>query len=574
MTEQMATAKPSPAIRITKSQSSASLSTPPGTAMRHTFMSPVAERSMEESPTSSILTSSTIKPDTGASPSQIPVARLKRLDSLSNTSSPASPSLRRSNTLDSPRGSPQSKSPLSPSRHGITSNLNRSTNSRNIASLASAGSPGPLKYPSTHRTLGTSTPLRPAALRRGSDASSVYAAKRQEISSKTANLVARLQGISAAHKTVVRKTSGSFHRVAHGVASAISHGNNRLNRSVSQQSDQSEQQTGHSLPGVVQGDISTVSTNSPGSWVLIKDQHMGEISYHDSVQTDRDISKTTILARDDASLTLKPPSVLRSGKTLPARPGIPSPLNQSVSGSNSRNVLSVHNRNMRVPSTVSNTTVASSSTSESNRPVNPAGELRVPAYHRPSSSMSQRESDHDDWARTDINLNHATAMADKPPSATLARSLHATNERPRSRQDDHRLNPRQTKNAGSLPPIAPPPSRHPGVNTRSNRRIEPPSHLTAMEQQDLPPRTSSVRTQPRVSSRHLPTQQKPAASGAAAGSYIPRRSVSGRRPLSMSVVTQEVPPLPEGALAHVEAGRKAAGIGIGYPSSPKKNGLR
>jgi hypothetical protein len=42
----------------------------------------------------------------------------------------------------------------------------------------------------------------------------------------------------------------------------------------------------------------------------------------------------------------------------------------------------------------------------------------------------------------------------------------------------------------------------------------------------------------------------------------------------MSVATQEVPPLPVDALAHVEAGRRAAGIGMGYPSSPRKTGLR
>lgn len=571
LTEQMAVTQPSPAIRITKSQSSASLSTPPGTAMRHTFMSPVAEQSMEESPATSIMTNSTIKADTGASPSQIPVARLKRLDSLSSTSSPTSPSLRRSNTLDSPRSSPQGRMPLSPSRYGISSNLNRSTNSRNIASLVSAGSPAPLKYPSTHRNMGTSTPLRPAALRKGSDASSVYAAKRQEISSKTANLVARLQGISAAHKTVVRKTSGSFQRVAHGVASAISHGNNRLNRSVSQQSDQSEQQTGHAVPGIVQGDISTVSTNSPGSWVMIKDQH-DESSHHDSGKAGRQGYRTTILPPGDDNSTLKPQSVLRSGKMLPARPGIPSPLNQSMSGSASRSNLALPNRSLRLASNASNTTTISSSTSDSNRPMTPVGESRVPAYHRPASSMSQRESDHDDWASSDMRASNATVTVDKPLSARLVRPQGATYERPRSRQDDHQLSSRQTRLPGNLQPIAPPPSRHPGVTTRSNRRIEPPARPTTKEQQDLPPRTSSVRTQSRVSSRQVPAQQKPVA--AVGGSGIPRRSVSGRRPVSMSVVPQEVPPLPEGALAHVEAGRRAAGIGIGLPSSPRKTGLR
>ncbi|KAJ9114173.1 hypothetical protein QFC20_001689 [Naganishia adeliensis] len=571
LTEQTAVTQPSPAIRITKSQSSASLSTPPGTAMRHTFMSPVAEQSMEESPATSIMTNSTIKADTGASPSQIPVARLKRLDSLSSTSSPTSPSLRRSNTLDSPRSSPQGRMPLSPSRYGISSNLNRSTNSRNIASLVSAGSPAPLKYPSTHRNMGTSTPLRPAALRKGSDASSVYAAKRQEISSKTANLVARLQGISAAHKTVVRKTSGSFQRVAHGVASAISHGNNRLNRSVSQQSDQSEQQTGHAVPGIVQGDISTVSTNSPGSWVVIKDQH-GESSHHDSGKAGRQGYRTTILPPGDDNNTLKPHSVLRSGKMLPARPGIPSPLNQSMSGSASRSNLALPNRSLRLASNASNTTTISSSTSDSNRPMTPVGESRVPAYTRPASSMSQRESDHDDWASSDMRAGNATVTVDKPLSARLVRPHGATYERPRSRQDDHQLSSRQTRLPGNLQPIAPPPSRHPGVTTRSNRRIEPPARPTTKEQQDLPPRTSSVRTQPRVSRRQVPAQQKPVA--AVGGSGIPRRSVSGRRPVSMSVVPQEVPPLPEGALAHVEAGRRAAGIGIGLPSSPRKTGLR
>lgn len=536
--------------------------------MRHTFMSPVAEQSTEESPATSVMTKSTIKADTALSPSHIPVARLKRLDSLSTTSSPGSPSLRRSNTLDSPRSSPQGRMPLSPS-HGISSNLNRSTNSRNIASLVSAGSPAQSKYLPTHRNMGTSTPLRPAALRKGSDASSVYAAKRQEISSKTANLVARLQGISAAHKTVVRKTSGSFQRVAHGVASAISHGNHRLHRSVSQQSDQTEQRTGHAVPGVVQGDISTVSTNSPGSWVMIKDQHQGDISHRDGGKNHG--FKASVLPPDDNSPTLKPHSVLRSGKTLPARPGIPSPLNQSMSSSHSRRNLAIPNRSVRLASNVSTATAASSSTSDSNRPVTPVGEARVPVYHRPSSSMSQRESDHGEWAGDDMQSSTATVTLEKPLSARTVRPQGAMYERPRSRQDDHRLGSRQTRAPGKLQPIAPPPSRHPGVTTRSSRRIEPPAQQARKESQDLPPRTSSVRTQPRISSRQVPAQQKPVA--VAGGSGIPRRSVSGRRPLSMSVAQQEVPPLPEGALAHVEAGRKAVGIGMGLPSSPRKTGM-
>lgn len=198
LSEQIETAKPSPAIRITKSQSSTALSTPPAITMRHAFMSPVQEQSMEESPSASNATNETIKPGSRISPSQIPIARLKRLNSLSGHS-PATPPLSRSSTIDSPQG----RSPLSPSRRGNPSNLNRSINSRNIASMVSAGSPGRTRHVATNRTMGTATPLRPVAHRNSSDASSVYAAKRQEISSKTAHLVARLQGISAAHKTVV-----------------------------------------------------------------------------------------------------------------------------------------------------------------------------------------------------------------------------------------------------------------------------------------------------------------------------------------------------------------------------------
>lgn len=301
---------------------------------------------------------------------------------------------------------------------------------------------------------------------------------------------------------------------------------------------------------------------------MIKDQHPGDVSQHDGGKIHG--FKATVLPPHDNS-TLKPHSVLRSGKTLPARPGIPSPLNQSTSGSISRRNLALPNRSMRMASNASNATTISSSTSDSTRPMTPVGESRVPAYHRPSSSMSHRESDHDDWNNGDLRSSVATVTADKPLSARMVRPQGATHERPRSRQDDHQLSSRQTGTPGNLQPIAPPPSRHPGVNTRSNRRIEPPIQPTK-ESQDLPPRTSSVRTQARVSSHQVPAQQKPSAT--AGGSGIPRRSVSGRRPVSMMAASQEVPPLPEGALAHVEAGRKAVGIGMGLPSSPRKTGVR
>lgn len=301
---------------------------------------------------------------------------------------------------------------------------------------------------------------------------------------------------------------------------------------------------------------------------MIKDQHQGDISHRDGGKNHG--FKASVLSPDDNS-TLKPHSVLRSGKTLPARPGIPSPLNQSMSSSHSRRNLAIPNRSVRLASNVSTATAASSSTSDSNRPVTPVGEARVPVYHRPSSSMSQRESDHGEWAGDDMQSSTATVTLEKPLSARAVRPQGAMYERPRSRQDDHRLGSRQTRAPGKLQPIAPPPSRHPGVTTRSSRRIEPPAQQARKESQDLPPRTSSVRTQPRTSSRQVPAQQKPVA--VAGGSGIPRRSVSGRRPLSLSVAQQEVPPLPEGALAHVEAGRKAVGIGMGLPSSPRKTGM-
>lgn len=533
--------------------------------MRHAFMSPVQEQSMEESPSASIVTNSTIKADTGISPSQIPVAKSKRLSSLGGTS-PTTPSLRRSSTIDSPRGSPKGMSPLSPSRFG-TSNLNRSTNMRNIASMVSAGSPAPARQLATNRTMGTSTPLRPVAMRNNSDASSVYAAKRQEISSKTAHLVARLQGISAAHKTVVRKTSGSFQRVAHGVASAISHGNNRLGRSVSQQSDYSEQQTGHAMPGAAQGDISTISTNSPGSWVMIKDQSQGTTDSATARHYGGDATEKG--SPEDHSSRLQPPSI-RLGKPLPSRLGIPSPLNKSMTRSNTKAELRPQTRSMRFSSAVSNTTAISSSTSDSLRPVTPVGDFRTPTYRPSTPSASQRDSGEDDEAGMDGKTN-LTSSTSRPPTTTLLSPSARQPERPRSRQEQHRPSSRQIHHADDIHPIPPPPGRLPGASTRSHRRIEPPQ--ATRETQDLPPRTTSVQTRPRVSSRQIPARGEQSQL-AASSSSIPRRSVSGRRPASMSVATQEVPPMPVDALAHVEAGRRAAGIGIGYPSSPRKTGLR
>lgn len=562
LSEQIETAKPSPAIGITKSQSSTALSTPPAITMRHAFMSPVQEQSMEESPSASNATNDTIKPGTGISPSQIPVARLKRLNSLSGHS-PATPPLRRSSTIDSPRGSPQGRSPLSPSRHGNPSNLNRSANSRNIASMVSTGSPGRARHVATNRTMGTSTPLRPVALRNSSDASSVYAAKRQEISSKTAHLVARLQGISAAHKTVVRKTSGGFQRVAHGVASAISNGNNRLGRSVSRQSDHAEQ-TGHAEPSGTQGDISTISTNSPGSWVVVKDHHQGTANAAADQHSEGDASKPKVSPKDHEQ-HLRAPTV-RAGKPLPSRLGIPSPLSKPMTRSRTKTDLAAHDRGMRFPSTVSNATATSSSTSGSLRPVTPVGDLKTTRPATPGAT--QRDSDEEDDIDAYGKPRLTSSTTRQPKSALLSPALGQP-QRPRSRQEQQPSS-RRTPHRDEIHPIPPPPGRLPGASTRSHRRIEPPAR--SIEQQDLPSRTTSVQYPTRVSSRQTPARTEQSGLTTSTSS-IPRRSVSGRRPVSISVVAQEVPPLPADALAHVEAGRRAA-IGFGYPSSPRKTGLR
>ncbi|GHJ85002.1 hypothetical protein NliqN6_1404 [Naganishia liquefaciens] len=562
LSEQIETVKPSPAIRITKSQSSIALSTPPAITMRHAFMSPVQEQSIEESPSTFNETSETIKTGSGISPSQIPVARLKRLNSLSGHS-PATPPLRRSNTIDSPRGSPQGRSPLSPSRHANSSNLNRSTNSRNIASMVSAGSPSRSRYVPTNRTLGTSTPLRPVALRNSSDASSVYAAKRQEISSKTAHLVARLQGISAAHKTVVRKTSGGFQRVAHGVASAISNGNNRLGRSASRQSDHTEQ-TGHAEPDVTQGDISTLSTNSPGSWVVIKDQQQG--SSHAAKQHSTPVAPEPRISPKDHDQRLQTPGT-RAGRPLPSRLGIPSPLSKPMTRSRTKTDLAAHGRGTRFPSGVSNVTATSSSTSGSLRPVTPVGDLRT---NRPATpGLGPRDSGDEDETDAYGKPDLTSSTTRQPRSALLSPSLGQP-QRPRSRQEQYASSRRNTRKE-DLHPIPAPPGRIPGGVTRSQRRIEPPARSTP--QQDLAPNPTIVQTRPRVSSRQTPARTEQSGLTVSTSS-IPRRSISGRRPVSMSVVATEVPPMPADALAQVEAGRRAAGIGIGYPSSPHKTGVR
>ncbi|KAJ9117585.1 hypothetical protein QFC22_004435 [Naganishia vaughanmartiniae] len=596
---------PTPAIlRISKSQSSASLSTPPTAVVgqRHTFMSPVPERSMEmeESPgSSSLMTNSTVRGTTAdvsgapfGSPSQIPVARLKRLSGVGVASSPGSPSLRRSNTVDSisrmgSRNSPQQSrsSPLSPRYGTAAAPLNRSTNSRNIASLVLAsssatGSPTPARHTIVQRhASSTSTPLRPVATpRRGSDAgsNSIYAAKRQEISSKTANLVARLQGISAAHKTVVRKTSGGFHRVANAISHHTHTGHGMLARSVSGQGDHADQyyqqqqqgkgqQTGHDVPGGVLGDISTVSTNSPGSWVVVKDRSTttpdGNIGV--SVPLDpesENMGMVSGLRIGDPRTSLSVSTNSRSSKTLPARPGIPSPLNQSVGSKTTtqeRSATVTSRRNTRVHQPASNMTVASSNTSESNRSLASLGDgMRV--FSRPDSRLSGREAESDDWAGSTVKS-------------------------PRGGGDD------------PLPMIAPPPpsGRTHGINgarIASHRRIEPPQPSVSrsnnvLEQAALPPRSSSVQGHHRVpAARPISTRRKTpppgvnttAAGGTSAtggGSTIPRRSISGRRPMSMSMVPQDVvPPLPVGALANIEAGRRAAAIGIGLPSGSRRMG--
>ncbi|KAJ9098252.1 hypothetical protein QFC21_004581 [Naganishia friedmannii] len=590
-----------PAIhRISKSHSSASLSTPPTAvaAQRHMFMSPVAERSMEidESPnSSSILTNSTIRANGAGvvvpvgSPSQIPVARLKRLSEVGAASSPGSPSLRRSNTVDSlsrNNNSPQQtrSSPLSPRYGAAAGNLNRSTNSRNIASLVLAsssatGSPAPpARYAAVQQrhassSTSTSTPLRPLATpRKHSDSgtNSIYAAKRQEISSKTANLVARLQGISAAHKTVVRKTSGGFHRVANAISHHTHTGHGMLARSVSGQSDHADhqqqhgkgqeqgQQTGHDLPGVVLGDISTVSTNSPGSWVVVKDRSTMTTNGNSGGfipldQENKNVAAVSVNRADDPGAFLSV-SVNRSLRSLPTRPGISSPLNQSVGSkpisTQERNAVVTARRNTRVHQATSNMTVASSSTSECNRSLASLDDGGMRVFSRPDSRLSGRDAESDDWVKSSG-----------------------------AGGDDH------------LPMIAPPPpsSRHriDGVRPAGHRRvIEPPPPSTSrsnnvIEQSALPPRSSSVQghhqahaSRPISSRRKTPPPGVAAAgstSGTPGGSAIPRRSVSGRRPMSMSMVPQDVvPPLPVGALAHVEAGRRAAAIGMGLPSSSRR----
>lgn len=572
-------------------------------------MSPVPERSMEmeESPgASSLMTNSTIRAGADAagllgaagSPSQIPVARLKRLSGIGAASSPGSPSLRRSNTIDSfsrNNNSPQQQnrsSPLSP-RYGIAAgNLNRSTNSRNIASLASissssaTGSPAPVRYAGVqrHASSSTATPLRPLATpRKGSDGASnnsIYAAKRQEISSKTANLVARLQGISAAHKTVVRKTSGGFHRVANAISHHTHNGHGMLARSVSGQSDQADhhnqqeqhgkepgQQTGHDMPSAVLGDISTVSTNSPGSWVVVKERstpapggNFGGLVPLDQENEDVRVSSN----KSDGSSSSLLVSANRSLKSLPARPGIPSPLNQSVSSKTpiqERNVAATTRRNLRVYQPASHITVASSRTSESNSSLaSLGGDSGMRVFSRPDSRLSGRDAESEEWVGTTVKSSGGGS-------------------------DD------------ALPMIAPPPpsSRHHAVNgarpTGNRRIIEPPPLSVSrsnnmIDQAALPPRSSSVQGHHRAApaARPISTRRKTpppgvavvgVTSGTGGGSGIPRRSLSGRRPMSMSMVPQDAPPpLPVGALAHVEAGRRAAAIGIGLPSASRRMGGR
>lgn len=428
-------------------------------------------------------------------PTGIPIARPRRVDNLisstSGTSSP-SPGLKRSNTMGSLAASPSSKN-ASPRGSLASAALNRSTNSKNLASLAEDSPARAVKRSTTRSSISSPSQLQH---------------KRQEMHNRTTNLISRLQNLSNT-RVVSRQTSGAFQRVASGVSTRF-HSATKVKSQASSADNASPDLTVSAIP------------QSPGggdtSWMMI-----GRRTPHAVPETSTStLSESTMSSR-------------QSEKSLPSRPGIPSPLTKSQNRAPTQQ--------FRIPTSRPALT--------EQRPVTPAGGAST---SRPSSRMSARETTA--TSPSPRKTRQQYAMEHYPRRApTPSQSSSAASSRPASRLDDYTRESLSKSTSTLRPEHAA--QRASQDLSRSSRRISMTGASSANS-------TRSSRLPVVPASPASPSKPTSTRSG------IPRRSLGNRPQSVIEIPTEPVPPLPfipGSNVINPDARKRASQVGIGLPSS-------
>ncbi len=542
-----------------------------------------------------------------------------------NTPSPPPPNwsvgVKRTKTLDTPsRGhTPGQRSPLgmAPGRsnglNASTSSMTRSGTLTNIAGISNQGGPnspaqlrtsanrlgggGAGVIPSS-RTVTNMTPYTDGGPRARVYSSASTVTPRGRITDSAQALARRAGAASSTTSSSLVSGSGTVkaktgmmksikRQVSHAhlrVSSAV-HGGQRTKIAVAQES-----------PGMGDGDLTTVSSDSPGGWTHIARSNSpdkmvageragsgprGSRLRFGGDEKDSEQSSSAINVSQSTSSTQR---------TLPARLGIPSPyLTRSQMASSARTAQQHNNAHQSQDQWASSSTTASSSSATSisadlNRPMTPSSESsRLPIMvHRPSSRASNYDPDQGDLPPPRSSSRLAQSTSRFPPSSSrLAFPSESSSKiqppRPSSRTESRpssRAEYRPSSRTEYRKPSGPASN---GDQLTSSSSYTQDDNLGA-SQSGLP------RSTRRISMGLAKSQNGGTPATPTSGIPVSRRSVSGR-PLSMgNFATTPPPPVPVVASQYRKpappggaGGRGDQGnlsrqeqIGLGLPVPPRR----